>query len=221
MDVARNQTSYGTQVYNPDDPNLFRRLGEMGGYIVQRGLGGTAGRMLSTLPRALSGHPVTPGGAVHDLPNLIQNELGFDVKEVSFPERFKSYLYSSKDSMQNAEGIFTRPILRSNNALTDQQMASYYQQSEDTRRKAFNDLFERVQAARFGGMNDHEIRSDLKIRRFSTQMISDLMAGRYRPFHPSASFLKNAAANGNHVPPHLFSRSIYKYDESEEEEPEE
>jgi len=216
IDVARNQTSYGTQVYNPNE-DIWTRSGDILHYLTQRGLGGSVGHLLSGRAYAINDQ-VTPGGAVYNwLTGPAAEITGLGMHEVSFPERFRSYIASSKDQIGKTEQLFTSPIQRSNSNLSDDQIAALYQKSENARRNAFNDLHDRIEAARFGGMSSNEIRIALAARRYSAQVIDDLMAGRYHPYIPSEGILKNARHNGNYVPSSLFSRRTFHYEEPEEE----
>lgn len=219
IDVARNQTGYGTPVYNPQD-TFWNKTGDIVQHIMHAEIGGTAGRIGSKIIPALTtpGGKVTPGGAVYDWNSSITPELtGQSIKEISYPDRFRSVLYSTKDMIDHAQQIFTGPIQRSNNELTDHQISSLYQQSENARRNAFNTLSRQIDAARFGGMTSRDIKVALQSRRYSTQEINDLMTGRYRPYIPSAAVLKNARANGNFIPPGLIGHGTTFYDTTEEE----
>jgi hypothetical protein len=216
VDLSRNQTEYGTQVYNPSDTWL-NNAGDISKYLVKREFGGTVGRAWNKGGLAIRGQEVSPGGAVYNMSTSLAPELlGMRIEGMSFPERLRSELYSSKDSIDHAQQIFTGPIQRSGNELTDTQIADLYQRSDDARRVVFNELHQKIEAARFGGMSTIAIKQALKARRYSTQEIDDLMSGRYRSFKPSAAVLENAKKNGNHVPPHLFSRQIFRYDTEEE-----
>ena len=126
-------------------------------------------------------------------------------------------MFSTKDSIAQAQRTFTGPIQRSGNELTDDQMTSLYQRSEYQRRRVFQDLEQKIEAVRFGGMSNREIRSALKERQFSTQTIDDLMTGRYHPYTPGKDILKNARANGNFIPPSMFRHRAEAIDEEEEE----
>jgi hypothetical protein len=185
--------------------------------VLQRGFGGTVGRMPKIVPAMLTpGGKVSPGGSVFNWQSSVVPEVtGLNIREMSFPERFRSELYSSKDSIDHAQMIFTGPIQRSGNALTDQQMRDLYQRSEDARRNVFNNLHEKVEAARYGGMSSTEIVTALKARRYSNQVIDDIMTGRYRAYKPSAGVLKNARANRNFVPPSMFSRPAQEIEDEE------
>jgi hypothetical protein len=92
-----------------------------------------------------------------------------------------------------------------------------YRQSEFERKRVFQNLLKKIDAVRFGGMSNREIRSALKERQFSTQMIDDLMTGRYTPYTPSKDVLKNARANGNYISPSMFRHRSQDIDEEEEE----
>lgn len=216
IDVYRNQTAYGTPVYNPND-TFWNKTGDMAQHIFHQIDGGTVGRVGSKIIPALTtpGGKVTPGGAVYDLTSSIVPEVfGLNVKEISYPDRFRSTIYSSKDSIDAAQRLFTGPIQQSHNQLTDQQIRALYQRSENARHNAFVELHRKVEAARFGGMNTQTIKTALKSRRYSTQEINDIMTGRYRAYQPSPAILKNARANGNFVPSNLFGHSSH-YDDEE------
>jgi hypothetical protein len=215
VDLSRNQTEYGTQVYNPSDTWL-NNGGDITQYLLKREFGGTIGRAVNKGGLALRGQEVSPGGAVYNLSTALAPELtGARIEGLSFPERFRSELYSSKDSIDHVQQIFNAPIQRSGNELTDDQIESLYQRMDDARKVVFSNLHDKVNAARFGGMSTTAIKTSLKARRYSTQEIDDIMTGRYRAYKPSAAVLDNAKKNGNHVPPHLFSRNVYRYDQDE------
>lgn len=218
VDLLRNQTEFGTQVYNPEDHPL-NIMGDVGKYLFNREVGGSLGHLTSRIIPGLKPEgTVSPGGSVYNLWTALGPEIGFNVKEMSFPERLNSNMYSSQKSMSEAERIFTGPIQRSGRNLTDDEMSGLYQRSEDARRIVFRELHDMVEAARFGGMTTPQIRTALKIRRYSSEMIDDLLTGRYHPYIPSSGILKNARSNGNLVPPHLFSKhGIIMAPEEEEE----
>jgi hypothetical protein len=215
VNLLRNQTEYGTQVYNPAD-HPINQAGDILGSIVSKEFGPLT-RIATRVAPAMVRGKVTPGGLVYNPWTGIAPEAGIPVRQISFPERFNSELYSSKDSLEQAQRIFTSPIQRSMNELTDDDMSSLYQRSEDARRIVFDELHQKVQAARFGGMTDREIKTALKIRRYSNTQIDDLMTGRYHPYIPSGGVIDNARKNGNLVPPHLFSKHGIILEEPEEE----
>ena len=207
IDVLRNQTEYGTQVYNPED-HWINKVDDVAQHVFQRGAGGTVGRLFTKIIPGITteGGKVSPGGAVYDWGSAVLPEFsGLNVKEISYPDRFRSDMYSTKDSIKHAQQLFTGPIQRSGNELTDDQIRSLYQRSEDARQRVFHSLVQKIDAVRFGGMSTREIKSALKERQFSNQEIDDLMTGRYHPYIPSANVLKNARLNGNFIPPRMFS----------------
>jgi hypothetical protein len=217
VDITRNQTEYGTQVYNPND-TLLNQVGDMSGHVLRAEFGGTIGRLSSKIIPGLKPEgKVTPGGLVYNSWTTLLPEIGFAVKELSFPERFNSELYSTKDSIDHAQRLFTGPIQRSDTELTDNQMSGLYQRAEDARRSVFDELHAKVNAARFGGMTSQQIKLALKNRRYSSQEIDDVMTGHYHPYIPSKGILDNARKNGNLVPTHLFSRYGIILEPEEEE----
>lgn len=206
VSVLRNQTEYGTQVYNPND-TLLNQAGDVSKLMFSRILGGTVGRLGSKIVPGLKPEgTTTPGGLVYNSWTTLAPEFGIPVKQLSFPERFNSELYSTKDSIDHAQRLFTGPVQRSGTELTDDQMSGLYQRSEDARRMVFSELHDKVSAARFGGMTTNQIKQALKSRRYSTQEIDDIMTGHYHPYIPSKGILDNARKNGNLVPNHLFSK---------------
>jgi hypothetical protein len=150
---------------------------------------------------------------------LLPEVSGLNIKEISFPDRFRSEMYTTKANFKNAEKLFTGPIMRSGNQMTDADMEEAYNRSEQARRKVFNDMRSKIEAARFGGMTTQQIRGTLHLRQFSHQMIDDLLSNRYHPYVPSKTIVGNAKANGNRLPARLFSRrAVFLEPEEGEEE---
>jgi hypothetical protein len=220
VDLQRNQTEYGTQVYNPED-TWQNQLGDMTRHITQRVAGGTIGRFGNKIlpPLMHGGEYVSPSGSVYNFwSGLLPEISGLNIKEISFPERFRSELYSSKDNLRNAERLFTGPIQRSGNQMSDADMETAYLRSEQARRKVFNELRSKIEGARFGGMTTQQIRGNLQIRQYSREMINDLMSNRYHPYVPSKVIINNAKENGNRLPARLFSRRAVFLEPEEGEE---
>jgi len=219
VDISRNQTEYGTQVYNPED-HWLRMYGnhpegkalDMLNYAWTRWSGGTLGRAGRQLPQMGT---TTKGGVVYDPNILLKSEtLGQDLHEISIPDRFRSSLYSSRDELGNSVRIFTGPIQR--NAMTDNDMRAAYQHMESVRRIIFGNLRDKIAAARDSGMTTTAIKSALKERRYSNEMINDLMTGRYHAYIPSKSILSEARKSGNHMPSGLFSKGAKNYEDEEQ-----
>jgi hypothetical protein len=222
VDTLRNQTEYGTQVYNPED-HFLKYYGGMDvngwgadvlRYLGTRMFGGTLGRGGRQLASGQIG-TVSRGGTVYDPNILLGSELlGLDLHELSIPDRFRARLFSSRDQLYNAEKIFTGPIQR--NVLTDNDMRAAYQHMEAVRQIVFGNLHDMTEAARNSGMTTAAIRSAFKERRYPTQLINDLLAGRYHPYIPGKNVLDEARHAGNHMPTGLFSHSARNYQEQEE-----
>jgi hypothetical protein len=221
VDLQRNQTEYGTQVYNPED-TWQNIAGDVTRHVLQRVAGGTIGRFGNKIlpPLLHGGEYVSQSGAVYNWWSGILPEVsGLNIKEISFPDRFRSEMYTTKANFKNAEKLFTGPIMRSGNQMTDADMEEAYNRSEQARRKVFNDMRSKIEAARFGGMTTQQIRGTLHLRQFSHQMIDDLLSNRYHPYVPSKTIVGNAKANGNRLPARLFSRrAVFLEPEEGEEE---
>jgi hypothetical protein len=221
VDLQRNQTEYGTQVYNPQD-TWQNITGDVTRHVMQRVAGGTIGRFGNKIlpPLLHGGEYVSQSGAVYNWwSGLLPEVSGLNIKEISFPDRFRSEMYTTKANFKNAERLFTGPIMRSGNQMTDADMEEAYNRSEQARRKVFNDLRSKIEAARFGGMTTQQIRGTLHLRQFSHQMIDDLLSNRYHPYVPSKTIVGNAKANGNRLPARLFSRrAVFLEPEEGEEE---
>jgi len=179
-------------------------------------MGGTIGRVMRYAPQL---GQTSPGGNVYDPWTLAGKEaLGLDFHKISIPDRFRASLWSSKDSLRNAEKIFTAPIQRTGNVMTDQQMAEAYQHAEAVRQYVFGQLREKIAAAQNSGMSTSEIKSALKERQYSSSLIHDLLTGHYHGYKPGKNIMEVAKKNGNHVPHSLFSSQSKDYNEETEGE---
>jgi hypothetical protein len=218
MDTARNQTEFGTQVYNPQDTPM-NILGDVAQHVWQRWAGGTFGRVGRKILYPLTtGQYVTRGGAYYDPLLGAVGELGLDVNAISIPDRFRANLWSNHNDFTNAQRIFTAPIQRTGNLLDDNKLSSLYDHSETVRRVVFQNLREMIEAARSSGMSTRDIRSALKERQYSRGLIDDLMTGRYFPYVPGKGVLQRAKDVGNQIPGSFFSSRAKSYEEAEPEQ---
>ena len=209
LDLIRNQTRYGRNVWNEADPLGLRvskgfahfSEGLMPGISPIRFKGDVSGQDIQlgsfTFGADIEGFPKALGLAAGLDPSKAVNRQGYRVDAAGEFAEALTGLKSIKPRMENAlsyrgweagklvteaSGIFNR-IAKSKSGMDPEDSTKAYIVSNAQRFKALRDLNMAIEDARTLGLSEDEIYRALK--KAKTPNIDMLMAGKFKPFFPS------------------------------------
>jgi len=190
VDVVRNKTQDGREVYNPEDV-LEVKWQKRIGHILEAVEPGTANRLRKKLIPALRDDgsvDYTPMGVV------LGEVTGFDVQRVDFLKSASFRAGAFSRGLRDTSRIFSKGLGK--RGFTGSVMEQY-QNSERSRWKLFNEAHKDVQALRRRGINDRAIGRMMLDAGIGKGDMAAVMKGKYKPLVPSKQVLVKAAKAGN------------------------
>lgn len=187
-ELVFNQKLSGGQVWNPEDPanriaadilNHFRKA-------TQPGIFSNVERMMMALQGE---HSRT--GRKFDTRDEMLALAGFRFSAVNIPQSLRYHGYGFTDSLRNATRILSYTA-GDQGKVTDRELKAAVKRTLYSRKRAFDLMSRRVEAARALGVPDTKIVAALRSSNVSKKDIQAVMEGEVRPWTMSQQFIKTS-----------------------------
>ena len=198
IDIARNQTQYGTTVFNEEAGT---------GEIIKDGVVHLARTLTpGTLDRAYKrwipakGKETLPSGEKPNLSDEIAAELsGFRVRTIEYKDKLTKTSFGTAKRFSNANKIFNG-VAAQRGTVTNDEMLDAYREANESRLRIFKDIDRQIKAAEAGGLSRKEIMLALKAGGISQIDIVSILRGYYRPLDISESVSRRARDAEHPIP---------------------
>jgi len=187
MDVLRNRTSDGKEIFNPMDPDKPLKIA---GHLLQPFNPGT----VQSLGRILEGYKgeVRDSGYAPDFRDeLISSFMGLKINRNNISEGWDRKVRGFKKMESDTEQMFTK-VLGSKGTVTPERLVESYQNMEEARYQLWQEFRADYEAARGLGLSLGQAVSLLKVNKVPEDTIRAVVAGRYIPYQASRVALQNA-----------------------------
>jgi hypothetical protein len=189
LDISRNQTEEGREVYNPQSPLGDQIAGQF--YHIGNVFLAGAVPQITKLYKSIN-EIKEPYGKEYDTKiELIANLAGTRVSAVN-----------------NSERLF-RSVANNQNVVPETTYIDSYLDAEKSRYKNFSDMFTKIQSALELGVSRRDIVNTLQEKNISKNDIGSLLKGSYIPYYPSKDTLYRIKTAGNIFPINEI-RDIYQ-----------
>jgi hypothetical protein len=190
LDVTRNTTGSGRQVYNPSDslPSKAAAVGLHVGEAMEPGAVTTARR----IEKGLTGR-IDPSGRSYDATTEIgAATTGFRVRSLNLEESlgFRSRAFNKQQ--EDTRRIFTT-VFNSRGTVTQSEVSDAYARMESARKEQFEDVHRAVLAAMRLGVPEDRARQVLVDGGMGKGDAARVVAGTYQPYIPSKDMVGRAA----------------------------
>ena len=197
-DAARNRTSTGKQIYNPQDDITTKTSKIMLHIFGKTFTPGTINRLRERIIPAIQGETV--GTRAPDPAKEIAAELtGIRFETLDMKAAFSSKAWEFSRAANESERIF-RDVATRRRRVDEQEQVDAYRRSEQTRYEIWNDMYRDYMAVRRAGASQGEavrLMTDIGISKKEAIAISK---GRYVPYEVSNEVLRRSKLNENKVP---------------------
>lgn len=185
-----NQDSFGRKVYLDSDSDSVRALKMIGhvGSAVEPGFWRKAKRV----KMAASGE-INEFGRQDTLKGEALSTIGAKYQNINIPQRLSSLARMNNRVMTDSTRVFNS-VLNRPGAVSDKELAGAYSDVDAVRRKAWNNVYADVQAARKLKVPDETIKATLDASGWSEKSAELLVSGRYQPYMPEETSLGDTGA---------------------------
>jgi len=197
-DAARNRTSTGKQIYNPQDDITTKTSKIMLHIFGKTFTPGTITRLRERIIPAIQGETV--GTRAPAPAKEIAAELtGIRFETLDMKAAFSNKAWEFSKAANESERIF-RDVATRRRRVDEQEQVDAYRRSEQTRYEIWNDMYRDYMAVRRAGASPAEairLMTDIGISKKEAIAISK---GRYVPYQVSDEVLRRSKLNENKVP---------------------
>ena len=182
--VRNGRTRENSQVFRPEDP-IGEKLYKGTMHIVDTLTPGSIDQALR-----IGGAPFNVAdkyGKTYDLGDEIGGIFGFRNIEVDPEQSFKFMISDFNKSISGARATFLGDALKGG-AVTPNQVLNQYLGAEQSRYKAFQNMYKNVEAAEILGMKKNQIFNQLE--RLPKKTRNSILQGIYQPYVPSPEVRK-------------------------------
>jgi DNA-binding XRE family transcriptional regulator len=187
LEVWLNTKETGAPVYNPE-ASWEERYADMGKHVGKNLLPGTLIN-LDRIQKGVRGQQTRYGKKYDPKVEAAALFTGFRANSLNVSQALKFRAGEYKENIKNATIILTGRARRPG-TVSDSEIRDAYQSMERARRRNFRRMYRATQAALALGVSEREVRSSLQAH-LSRRSIRNLLTGRYEPYVPSSSFLRN------------------------------
>jgi hypothetical protein len=199
IDQTRNETIYGTQVFNPE-ASLDEQVVDRVSHIARAFTPGTIDRAINKWIPAAKGETLRSGQKPSLVDELTAEFTGFKVRTLDYQESLMKNSAQTSRRITNANSLFNSVSGSRASNVSNADMLAAYDDANESRYKIFQHAYRQIKAARAGGLTDSEITRSMKTGGVSASDIAMLRQGLYRPMSPSPSILTNARKFGHPIP---------------------
>lgn len=187
VDVLRNRTSDGKEIFNPRDPDSATKIVS---HVLQPFVPGTvqsAGRILE----GARGEVRDSGYAPDFSDELLSTFTGQKITQGNIVEGWDRKVRGFKSMESDTERMFTK-VLSSRGTVSPERLVESYQKMEDARFQLWQEFRADYEAARGLGMNIGQAYSILKANKVPEDTIRAVISGRYVPYTAGKTMINNA-----------------------------
>jgi len=197
IDIRRNQTSEGRQVYNPELP-LGDRIMQRFVHVAEAIEPGSVPQ-IEKLFKAVKGEK-EPYGKEYDLGvELWANLGGLRITQLNIEEAFNFKVYPFIENVRDSERLF-RTVANNQNIVPVGEYVGAYMEAETARYRNFSEMYKYIQSALELGGDKRSIITSLRDKGVSKKVINSLFMGVYVPYYPSDATLLRIKKSGNIYP---------------------
>lgn len=198
LDVSRNQTESGRQVYNEEatkGEKIYDSAKHVGEVIVP----GTIKRAVTRIYPAATGQE-NRRGVVPDLgAELARETLGVAIEDIDFERSLEFRAREFPKRISDATSQLTSQIYK-RGQVSEQEILDAYQKQEDARFKIWSELANQSYAAIRQGVKRDEVRDILEAGGVSKRDSRLILDGSYRAYRPSELVLERARSRNRSIP---------------------
>lgn len=192
VDVMRNQTDTGRQIYNPEDPDRWQKIV---GHLAESVEPGTGTRMREKIIPALKDEQPDYGRKLDPATEIMAEVSGIKKQNFSFDQAIQYRAREFRRDESNAEYLFNSPAAKQG-TVTDQDLFQAYKDSDEARFKIWQRFHGDIVAARRNGVPQKAIESYLAANKVGADDIADLLRGRYFPYKPGPETIQKMRSLG-------------------------
>lgn len=190
MDVKRNQTQLGREIYNPQDPD-DEKIRKITGRLFEAIEPGTLTRWGKRILPAIMDKQPDFGRKLDPKIEIAAELTGIRAEKFDFGQGFQFKARRFRQDEQNAEYIFSSTIQRTG-SVPDNEVVEAYRQSEQQRFQLWSDLYKDAQAAMRHNIPRNQIANDLQDAGLSVIDRAALLKGVYTPKQITEQTLERA-----------------------------
>jgi hypothetical protein len=198
IDLARNETDYGTRVWNPEADKLTilaKQAAHIGSAFVAGGIKRPAKRWV-----AAYNNETLPSGEKPNLRDEITAEFtGYKLRTIDYQDKLTKTTFGTKRRITDANSIFNR-VGGSRGSVDNEEMINAYRDANESRLRIFRQVHKQVRAALLGGTTRAEVFNALKAGGISKIDAQFIMRGYYRPMDISESVARRARQANHPIP---------------------
>jgi hypothetical protein len=187
IDVARNRTADGREIYNPRDPDAAVKIVE---HVAQPFVPGS----VQSAQRVLAGYKgeIRDSGYAPDFATeLFSSFTGTKISQGNVVEGWDRKIRAFKRSESDTEQMFTK-VLSSRGTVTPERLTESYDKMEQARYQLWQEFRADYDAARGLGLSKGQAVAILKANKVPEDTIGAVLAGRYTPYRPGDMMLGNS-----------------------------
>jgi len=185
IDVARNQTAGGREVYNPSDPD---KASKIMGHIAEALEPGTLNRLRKKIIPAFQGKTTSFGDQLSPTQEIAAELTGVKQQTLDYAQALGYKASDFREADANSERIFRDVALR-RGTVEPQEVIDSYTNSNTARFELWKQMYRAIRAAQRRGVPDSEIKASLLSRNVTQKDASKLLKGIYSPYTPSQYLL--------------------------------
>jgi len=209
VDLLRNTTQYGTEVYNEEASDLDKALDGIV-HIARSITPGTADRIVRRMVPAFNEETLPSGEDPKLTDELAAEFTGFRVRTIDYQDKLTKTSYGTARRFRNASKIFTQ-VASSRGTVSDEDMIDSYSEANESRLRIFKEVKKQINAALLSGVSKSEVFTALKAGNLSKADIQHILRGQYRPLDVSESVRKRAKQANHPIPLREISQIKREY----------
>lgn len=187
MDVARNRTADGKEIYNPRDPDASEKILA---HVAQPFVPGTA-QSIGRIVEGYKGEVRDSGYAPSFGAEFWSTFTGTKISQGNVVEGWDRKIRGFKKMESDTEQMFTK-VLGSRGTVTPERLTEAYDKMEQARYQLWQEFRADYEAARGLGLDIGQAVSLLKANKVSDDTIRAVVAGRYIPYRAGKVLLQNS-----------------------------
>lgn len=175
VDVLRNQTQNGRQVYNPEDPERFQKII---GHLFEAVEPGTGTRLREKIIPALQDKQPDYGRKLDPSTEITAELTGIRQEKFNFAQAVQYKVRDFNKRESDAEYIFNSAAHKQGSA-TDEGLLSEFKKADEARFRIWQRFHGDIQAALRNGVTQETVKEFLKINHISGENSAALIQGKY------------------------------------------
>ena len=198
IDITRNTTQYGSQVYNEEASDFDQTLDSVL-HIARSFTPGTADRIVRRMIPAGKGATLPSGEDPKLTDELTAEFTGFRVRTIDYQDKLTRTSFGTSKRFTDANGMFNK-VAGSRGTVSNEDMVNAYREANEARLRIFKEVRKRINAALLSGVSKAEVFTALKAGNLSKTDVQHKMRGQSRPRDISESVARRARQANHPIP---------------------